>query len=266
MRALNTAATVADSEPHAPIRLHLQTLCALQQGWVYYRMGRLDRAERCVAAANLAATTGAHLRLRGQVLNLRSLIHRSRRRHGEALTDLAEAARLFMLDGDLFQLFSVYHNLACLIAAQAQSEADPLRRDEMFRRALTYSQRNDGYCRRYGIGHNSVLNKLLQVGLHRQLGDAATALRIATEAERLALDCQNIPDAITAHRHRVSILLRSGAESEARRLHRVAVMALHERQLARQFEKAYREEMDAWVRSGGLTDHDHVRSRDRTRR
>lgn len=168
-KTVESAATAAADEPLLPVRQHLQALCELQHAWLDYRQGDLDSAERRIASTDTIASHGALLKLRGQMLNLRSLIRRSRRRYRDSLDDLRHAARLFVLDGDLFHLFAVYHNLACLVAAEASDISDRSARDAMYRLALRYSQRNEAYCRRYGVGHNSVLNKLLQIGLHREL-------------------------------------------------------------------------------------------------
>lgn len=241
-RALEVAAAAAHDEPYLLVRQQLQALCSLQHAWLNYRKGDLDAAERWLASADAIATS-ARLRLRGQGLNLRSLVRRSRGLYAAALDDLWHAARLFVVEGDLFQLFAVYHNLACLIAAEAEEHSDASRRCAMFRQALIYSQRNEAYCRRYGIGHNSVLNKLLQVGLHRELGDAHLALRVAGDAERLALDSQNFPDAMRAHRHRVSLLLERQLLREAKEVHETTVNALRDSELKRQCAKIYEEEL-----------------------
>lgn len=242
-RAIEMAAAAAHDEPYLLVRQHLQALCSLQHAWLNYRTGDLDAAERWLASADAIATNSARLRLRGQGLNLRSLIRRSRGLYAAALDDLSHAARLFVVEGDLFQLFAVYHNLACLIAAEAEAQSDSSRRCAMFRQALIYSQRNEAYCRRYGIGHNSVLNKLLQVGLHRELGDPHLALQVAGDAERLALDSQNFPDAMTAHRHRVSLLLERQLLREAREVHETTVNALRDAELKRQCVKIYGDEL-----------------------
>lgn len=241
-QALAAASTAANGEPNVPVRQHLQVMCSLEHAWLSYRAADLDAAERWLASADAIATSGALLRLRGQMLNLRSLVNRSRRRYPASLDDLRHAARLFVVEGDLFHLFAVYHNLACLIAAEAGEPSNSTRRSAMFRQALTYSQRNEAYCRHYGIGHNSVLNKLLQVGLHRELGEPHRALQIAVEAERLALECQNFPDARRAHRHRVAILLEGRLLREAKEMHEATVNALGDADLRRQFRRIYEEE------------------------
>ncbi len=205
-------------------------------------MGQLEVAERRLAAVDAIAASGSLLRLRGQALNLRSLIKRSRRLYTAALEDLRHAARLFVVEGDLYHLFAVYHNLACLIAAEAAEVVDESRRSTMFRLALLYSKRNEAYCRQYGIGHNSVLNKLLQVGLHRELGHWTVALHQAAEAERLALDSQNYPDAMKAHRHRVSILLEQQLLREGKEMHKATVATLRGSKLRRSFGRIYEDE------------------------
>lgn len=242
-RALDVADSAARDEPYLPVRQQLHALCALQRAWLNYRTGHLDAAERWLASADLIASNTAQLKLRGQGLSLRSLVRRSRGLYAAALNDLWHAARLFVVEGDLFQLFAVYHNLACLIAAEAEEHPDSSRRDVMFRQALVYSQRNEAYCRRYGIGGNSVLNKLLQVGLHRVLGDSRLALRVAGDAERMALDAQNFPDAMKAHRHRVSLLLEQQLLHEAKEAHEATRTALRDPGLKRQFAKIYDEEL-----------------------
>lgn len=241
-QALAAAATAAESEPNLPLRQHLQVMCSLEHAWLSYRAADLDAAERWLASADAIATSGALLRLRGQMLNLRSLVNRSRGLYSASLDDLRHAARLFIAEGDLFHLFAIYHNLACLIAAEAGELSNSTRRSAMFRQALSYSQRNEAYCRHYGIGHNSVLNKLLQVGLHRELGDPNLALQVASEAEQLALDSQNFPDAMRAHRHRVAILLEGRLLREAKEVHDATVNALDDADLRTRFRRIYEEE------------------------
>lgn len=242
-QALELASHAAREEPHLSVREHLQALCMLQHAWLNYRGGNLDETERCLANADMIATSRTHLKLRAQCFSLRSLVRRSKRLYSAALEDLWHAARLFVVEGDLFQLFAVYHNLACLIAAEAEEQSDASRRRGMFRQALTYSQRNEVYCRRYGVGHNSVLNKLLQVGLHRELGEPDLALQVAGDAERLALDSQNFPDAMRAHRHRLSLLLERQLLREAKQAHKTTVGALRDSELKRQCARIYGEEL-----------------------
>lgn len=248
-RAVDEAIAAAGSVPNVAFRQYLKASATLELAWLNYRMGRLDDAERELNAADASATGSALFRLRGQLLNLRSLIMRSRGRYAAALEDLGQAARLFFVEGDLFHLFAVYHNLACLIAAEAEEDADPARRSSMFRRALSYSKRNEAYCRRYGIGHNSVLHKLLQVGIHRQLGNVSLALRVAADAERAALDSQNFPDAMQAHRHRISLLLDGRLSTEAKEVHGTTLAALRDSQLKRQFAKIYDAELSRQIPS-----------------
>ncbi len=242
-QALEVAAVAAHHELHLPLRQHLQVMCALEHAWLSYRTGDLDAAERWLASADAIATSGALLRLRGQMLNLRSLVRRSRGLYSASLDDLHQAARLFIAEGDLFHLFAIYHNLACLIAAEAAEDPDSSRRSDMFRQALTYSQRNEAYCHHYGIGHNSVLNRLLQVGLHRELGNTNLALQAAGDAERLALDSQNFPDAMRAHRHRVSILMERQQLSEAKEVHAATLRTLRGAVVRKQFRRIYEEQL-----------------------
>ncbi len=112
----------------------------------------------------------------------------------------------------------------------------------MLRQALAYSKKNEAYCRQYGLGRNSVLNRLLQVGLHRMLGHASTALRVATEAERLALESQNFPDAMKAHRHRIAVLLEGGQARAAKETSDATVKALGSPRLRRMFAGIYANE------------------------
>lgn len=193
--------TAAKAETNVVTRRYLEASAALQLAWLHYRQGDLDSAERAVNTADAEATGSALFRLRGQLLNLRSLIMRAQGRYHAALDDLGHAARLFFAEGDLFHLFAVYHNLACLLAAEAAVEEDMPRRKAMYRQALLISRRNEAYCKQYGIGQNSVVNKLLQVALLRKLGDAANAFRVAESAERKALETQNFPELFSAHRH-----------------------------------------------------------------
>lgn len=242
-RALASAAAAAAQELQVPVRQYLQAACALQHAWLDYRQGDLDSAERHISVADTLATNGALLKLRGQLLNLRSLIRRSRRQYGPALDDLRHAARLFVVDGDLFHLFAVYHNLACLVADQAGAAPSKAERSAMLRTALTYSQRNEAYCRRYGVGRNSVLNKLLQIALHRKLGNLESALTVATEAEHSALDSQNFPDAMNAHRHRIGILLEGDKPGDAQAVHHATLEGLTGALLRRRFSAVYELEL-----------------------
>lgn len=242
-RTLGAAAAAARKEPQWPVRQYLEASCALSHAWLDYRTGDLEAAERRLSAVDATTANGSLLRLRGQMLNLRSLVRRSRRQFSRALQDLHEAARLFVVEGDLMHLFAVYHNLACLIATEAEESTDESLKNAMYRRALDYSERNETYCRRYGIGRNSVLNKLLQVSLQRHLGRSDSALRIATAAEQMALESQNIPDALRAHRHRLSILFMRGSASEARAVHEATVSTLDDDLLREKFRRCYIDEL-----------------------
>jgi hypothetical protein len=242
-RAVEQAALAARNEPYRPLRQHLQALCALEHGWRNYRRGDLDATERALAAADDLATSGAHLKLRGRALSLRSLVRRSQGLYTAALEDLWHIARLFMVEGDLLQLFAVYHNLACLVAAQAEHASDHAQQRAMFRQALNYSRRNEVYCGKYGIGHNSVMNKLLQVGLHRRLGQPAAASRIALEAEQLALESQNFPEALKAHRHRLALLLEGQHKRAAREACQAIRKALPNSKLRSAATRIYADEL-----------------------
>ena len=78
-------------------------------------------------------------------------------------------------------MFAVYHNLACLIAAEAAEVVDESRRSTMFRLALLYSKRNEAYCRQYGIGHDSVLTSCCKLACIENL---ATGLLLCTKPQR----------------------------------------------------------------------------------
>lgn len=243
-RTLRAALAAARREPQWLVRQYLEATCSLGHAWVDYRTGDLDAADRWLASVDSIASNGALLRLRGQMLNLRSLVRRSRRQYALALDDLRQAARLFLVEGDLFHLFAVYHNLACLVAAEAADSRDEVRRSAMYRRALGYSERNEKYCRRYDIGRNSVLNKLLQVSLHRKLGQHDHALRIATDAERMSLESQNFPDALRAHRHRLAMLLARQPLSDVERIHEATLTTIGSRRLREMFRASYVQELE----------------------
>ncbi|BCS34411.1 hypothetical protein TBR22_A36380 [Luteitalea sp. TBR-22] len=225
-----------------PIVHSLRGQATLQRAWVAYRRGHLDDAERLVSTVMATASDFGFLRLQGQALNLRSLIWRTRGMYPDSLRDLLHAARLFVVEGDLQHLFAVYHNLACVVSVEAMAETDDSRRRARLRVALAYSQRHESYCHRYAIGRNSVLNKLLQIGLLRQLGERDAALRLADDAEAVALESQNFPDAQTAHRHRLAILLESSRRDEAAAVHAETLGAIESPAVRRQFARIYREE------------------------
>lgn len=247
-RVLRAAEDAARQEAQVPVRDQLLGMCAVQRAWLAYRRGDLNGAERWLGVAERCSLSGGGLKLRGPMLNLRSLVRRARGRLESALQDLREAARMSILDGDLFHLFAVYHNLACLVSVQADGEPDPDRRRSLYELALTYSQRNHAYCHRYGVGQNSVLHMLLQVGLHRRLGQLDDALRIADEAEHLAIDTQNYPDALKAHQHKVSIWTQTGRSHIARRENAALVSSMGDSRLRRRFASVLVENLDVRVR------------------
>lgn len=250
-QSIAEAQTAAKAETNVVTRRYLEASAALQLAWLHYRQGDLDSAERAVNTADAEATGSALFRLRGQLLNLRSLIMRAQGRYHAALDDLGHAARLFFAEGDLFHLFAVYHNLACLLAAEAAVEEDMPRRKAMYRQALLISRRNEAYCKQYGIGQNSVVNKLLQVALLRKLGDAANAFRVAESAERKALETQNFPELFSAHRHLLEILVAQGHLREAESASATTVAALSSPAQRRQATRLYREIMDERPQASG---------------
>ncbi|MGD9905476.1 MAG: hypothetical protein AB7U83_18560 [Vicinamibacterales bacterium] len=231
------------SEANIPLRQFLLGMSALQRAWICYRRRELDATERWLSAADALVVGDAVFGLRGQLLGLRSLVERSRGNLADAMRALSEAARLFLAHGDVFHLIATYHNAACIVAAEAELQSGAGRREAMFRTALRYSERNESYCRRYSIGQNSVLNKLLQVGLHKALGDFERALRVASDAEMKALESQNYPEALQAHRHRLAIHFELRQPSDARRLHETSCDCLSDPIWRERFARAFAEEL-----------------------
>src|SRR5690606_18765223 len=117
-----------------------------------------------------------------------------------ALHDLSVAAECFAAEADVYHLFSVYHNLSCLVAERAAGDADDVRRQELLRQAIVYARRSDDYCRRYGVGQNSIVTRLLLASLYGNLGEHEDAAEWAQRARDDAMSRKNWAEAVSAHR------------------------------------------------------------------
>jgi tetratricopeptide (TPR) repeat protein len=213
--ALKHALAALKAEKNTNIRSHLEASCYLQQGWLDYRRKRFVDAERSVQIAMKVLDGHPHLTVRGKIFSLRSLLRRRRKRFDDALQDLRRASECWLVEVDLYGLFSVFHNLSCLLSEQASYETDHDRRQALLKQAIVYCQKSKDYCHQYKLGQNSVMSTIQLASLYTRTGDAEKAMVHADEAFEEAKEKDNRSEALMAHYHRVRIRLWKGNFAEA---------------------------------------------------
>lgn len=217
--AMRHARRHARDEANESRRRYLSATCWLHVGWLEYRRGRYGAADRAVSQGVDEVGALGHLKLLGQLLSLRSLLLRRRRRFADALHDLSVAAECFAAEADVYHLFSVYHNLSCLVAERAAGDSDDVRRQESLRQAIVYARRSDDYCRRYAVGQNSIVTRLLLASLHARLGEYEVAAEWAQRARTDAVSRKNWVEAVSAHRAWLRAAVSASGPDRARRDH-----------------------------------------------
>jgi tetratricopeptide (TPR) repeat protein len=237
--AIARAREAGARESRLDIRAHLVATCHLHEGWLRYREKRLKDAEHAVAVGLATIDGHAHLRVRGQLLTLRSLLYRSHRQYDEALADLWAASRLFFVEVDLHNLLSVYHNLSVLLSERASEEAHGDARRALLLLAIQCGKRSDDYCRQYHVGQNSVISKLQLASLYSKLDDGVHATRYAHEAFALSIENGNRPESVMAYNHLARLLQAKGQFAEAERLLALLLESLGNDPVRAEVERRY---------------------------
>lgn len=218
-RALHRALTEAERESDAQVRANLIASCHLQRAWLLYIRKRRQQTDECVQLVFDTLKGYGHLKIRAQALSLRSLLHRHAKRFDLAVEDLSLAAQCWLTEFDLHNLFSVFHNLGCLLSEQAEEEVNHARKRHLREEAVRSCELSFRYCRTYRVGLNSVLPKIQIANLKTKLGDMHAAERYAEEAFSYALSRGNFVEARMAHYHRLKIRLLTKRPNEARSVH-----------------------------------------------
>lgn len=200
---------------NAIVRVHLEASCHLHLGWNNYRWGRLIQAERDATMALSVLKGQGHLKIHAQILSLRSILRRIRKRYEDALQDLRRASEYWFIEGDLYNLFSVYHNLSSLVSDQAEDEVDFERRTLLLNQAIKYCQQSIWYCNQYKVGQNSVGSTIRLASLYTRLEDYTNAKTQADLAFEEAVEKENWAEATLANGHRIKLLLWKRRFSEA---------------------------------------------------
>jgi tetratricopeptide (TPR) repeat protein len=223
--SLESALQTAEKEVDPQIRMSLRAASLLQKGWLFYSRGKIPRAWTSLQAVFDLLKGDGHLRIRAQALSLRSLMLRQKGDFRGALDDVRLAARCWLVEMDLYHLFSVFHNLGCLLAEQAEEEADPTRQLHLREEAIRSCQRSFDYCREYSVGLNSVLPKIQIANLKTKIGSLEDAKRYADEAFEYAMSKGNLPEARLAHYQRIKVRMVGHQWGEAQRVHTESLRA-----------------------------------------
>ncbi|MCL4195342.1 MAG: hypothetical protein KJZ87_26625, partial [Thermoguttaceae bacterium] len=238
--AIAAARRALERERDSHLHVAVEAWCWLQEGWVHYRRADYTKSGHCVAAALEALHGYGHLRVLGRILSLRSLLCRRQGALEESVQDLWTAARYSLVENDFCNLFSVYHNLSCLLSELADREKDPGRQRELLEQAIALCKRSDWYCRRYDVGRNSVISLILLALLYERVGDTARAIEEADRACVEAAEKEDWCEALAAHRCRVRLRCAIGDREGAHHIHRQFLQSLPSLRLATRADEDYR--------------------------
>lgn len=205
--------------PH--LRTYFEATCHLQNGWTAYRRDKVPEAERFVQRGFevLDGSGQGHLRVRGQLLTVRSLIRRRQNRYELALQDLWSSAECAFVDSDWLTLMSTYQNLSYLAEELADKSTAPQEREDLIEFALQCSDRNSQLRRQLGLGFNTVVTDIHRAHLLGRMGRYDQAIDVAEQAFESARKTRNWPNVEDAHFEMVSLRLASGDVPAAEELH-----------------------------------------------
>jgi tetratricopeptide (TPR) repeat protein len=189
-----------------PARASLEASCHLQKAWLEYCWEDYELAELGVFNA-LKALGGRDLRVLGQILSLRSIIKRTRRQYHEALEDLRMASECWLAEADLYNLFSVYHNLGALVEQQAEDEQDQVQRIQLLGQAIEYYRKSCVYCFDNGVGQNTIVTRMKLASLYGRVGNFKDAMEQSDVGYKEAFKKENWAEAAWAHSHVIRLLL-----------------------------------------------------------
>lgn len=202
------------------VRGHLSASCHIQQAWTAYRQSDIEEADRRLAEATrtLDENGQVDLQLRAELLTVRSLIGRRRHEFDSATQDLWTALESAVACNDLRSVVRNYQNLAYLIEAIADADAEPRQIPALLEKALACSERNSQLRRRLGFGYNSVVADIHRAHLLRRLGRYEEATAVADAAFEAGRIARNWPDVEEAHFERIRIRFARGMPAGAERL------------------------------------------------
>jgi tetratricopeptide (TPR) repeat protein len=185
-RAIDRAMQFAQDELSGEFREFLVATCVLQRGWISYREGQFRRARRLVKTALKQTDGRGFLRLQGQIMSLKSILLLRDGHTQEAFHDLWLAARYFLIEGDPYNFFSIFHNLGCWVAEVAARSKDGKEHEELLREAAKLCSDSARLCTHYGIAKNSAISYIKAAALLGQI-DPVAGLRDAKKAFDKAL-------------------------------------------------------------------------------
>lgn len=194
-KALDRAIAHAKREPTKEVRELLLATCLLQRAWTFYRRKRFPSAADFAKQALHAAQQGGFIRLLGQVRVLNAILCRRDGNLNDAVRELQVAARYFLVEGDPYNFFSVFHHLGLIVAEQFNraSEDDP-QSEELLRRAARLCDESARFCEKYHVGQNSALSEIKAAALTAQF-DKIQGFRKARKALEKALKIKAYSDA-----------------------------------------------------------------------
>ncbi len=169
--AIETALATAEKETNNHLRSNLRASCHFQKGWLLRKEKRYQEAEGALQKALDALEGGGHLRVLGQILSLRALLRARVGRFEEAFHDLQVAGDYWLIEGDLYNLFSVYHNVGYILIKQADAAGNASLREKVLRDAIFCCSKSDTYCRQFKVAQNSVISLIQLAALHTRVGE-----------------------------------------------------------------------------------------------
>lgn len=204
------------------IRTYLEATCHLHRAWTAYRQADLPQAERFLNRGFQAVDSQGHghLRVRGRLLTVRSLIRRKRGLFDLALKDLWASAECAFVVSDLYTLASSYQNFAYLVEEIADLPGNAKECEDLIQLALQYSRKNSELRKKLRAGFNSVVADVHRAHLLGRLGRHREGIAVADEAFDAARRARNWPNVHEAHFERIGLRLAMGLSRQADELQR----------------------------------------------
>jgi tetratricopeptide (TPR) repeat protein len=221
--ALENAMAALKKERNTQIRTYLVGSVHVQQGWIAYRKEQWGDAKVAVEVALNCVAAHGHLKVRGQAYSLRSLLRRRERRFDEALQDLWQATECFHVTVDLYNLFSIYHNLSCLLSDQAIFEKDDNRRQELLEAAIKYCKASIDHSQMHKIAQNTAISNIQLAVLYIRVRNFHKAMEVADDAYRRAIALPNNREALMAYNLQLILCFTLNNVNGAAKVHRRVV-------------------------------------------
>lgn len=227
MKALASARSLAARIPRIELSTAIALQCDLQEAFTHHRrkIGRQEAGlsakktlSRAMASLQRSEASG-YLRLLGQFLSLRALLVRrtdlrkqtnGRKKLAEAVDDLRRASECYLVEGSLYLIFSVYHNLSLLLRDTAALEDDTDEKLELKRLAVLCARKNIALCDEFHVGQNTVVSRMNLANLLNETGESEESIEQADLAFELAEKAENKLEVLDAHWLRVQLRYRAG--------------------------------------------------------